>query len=277
MKRFALALCGLCVLVASSCKTVPKDGGGAVTLPTQELQVMQTLTEFKVTLAASVQSPSAVTLDKAVFEFVVDGKVVHKGERALNLHVPANQATPFTLEESAAYVKSADELKELDARGGSLLAALRGRLMVAATDDQPAREIEFARSREVRVPRLPHVKFQEFEAGRYAEDEAGVLFHVGVVNPNPFQVNISSLTYKVELAGKQVAEGVVGKADRVDPSSTGVFDIEAKADASTHGAADVKKLIKGKVIPYVLSGAMKSDLFEEQFSFKGEIRLNTSK
>ena len=127
------------------------------------------------------------------------------------------------------------------------------------------------------MPRVPHVKFQELEAGRFSEDEAGITFHIGVVNPNPFEIRVSDIKYDVQIAGKKVADGTIGKAERVAPSSTGVFDLETHVDAATHGDADVKKLIKTKVLPYVITGEMTAELFSEKFEFKGDVKLNVSK
>src|SRR5581483_7763471 len=138
----------------------------APTLENQELEVVsQSLTEFHLKLVGKLKCADACTATKAKFELVVDGKVASSGEQALNL--PAGD---FVLDQTSKYVGSADELKAMDARGGSLLAALRGTLTV--TQGGKSYNVDFAHSHEVRVPRLPHVKFEELEAGRFAEDEA---------------------------------------------------------------------------------------------------------
>jgi LEA14-like dessication related protein len=137
--------------------------------------------------------------------------------------------------------------------------------------------IDFAHSREMRVPRLPHARFQEVEAGRSAEDEASITFRVGVYNPNPFEVIVASIDYVVTVAGKKISEGTIAKGERVTPASTGVFDLETKISADTHGDAEVRKLIKSRVLPYVITGQMKADLFSEPFEFKGNINLPPSK
>jgi LEA14-like dessication related protein len=274
MKRIAV----VCALALVACKDEVKPDAKAPELKNQELQVLsQSLTEFKLKLDGKLACAEACSAVRAKFELVVDGKVVHSGEQQVSLSVPAGGEADFSLEQSSQYVTSADELKAMDTRGGSLLAAIRGKLYVK--QGERTHEVDFARSREVRVPRLPHVKFQELEAGRFSEDEAGVTFHIGVFNPNPFEIRVSQIKYAVTIAGKPVgdANAVIGKAERVSPSSTGVFDIETHVDASTHGDADVKKLIKSKVLPYVITGEMTAELFSETFEFKGEVKLNASK
>jgi LEA14-like dessication related protein len=260
----------------AACKSVEvKPDYPQPTVPTQDLAVVnQTLTEFKLKFTGKLNATEPVTIEKAVWEFVVDEKVVKSGETPINVQVAANTPGDFTIEQSTPYVASADELKAMDTRGGSLLCALRGKLIVKG----PGRtdEVPFARSRDVRVPRLPHAKFQEFEAGRYSEDEAGVTFHIGVNNPNPFEVKVTSIKYTVSIADKQVAEGEIGKGDKISPSSTGVFDIEAKITADSHGP-DVKKLIKTRTLPYVIKGELAAELFSEAFEFKGNLNLPATK
>ncbi len=262
----------LLLLALCACATAEvKPDAPAPTLDNQELEVIsQSLTEFHLKLVGKLKCGGECTATHAKFELVVDGKVVSSGERDLN-----SPAGDFALEQKSQYVASADELKAMDARGGSLLAALRGTLQVRQ-GGKPF-TVEFARSHEVRVPRLPHVKFQELEAGRFSDEEASVTFHIGVNNPNPFEIRVDSIKYEVNIAGKKIAEGTIGKGERVSPASTGVFDLEVKVDADTHGAAEIKKLIKSKVLPYTITGEMAAELFAETFEFKGDIKLNASK
>jgi LEA14-like dessication related protein len=267
----------LSVVVAfAGCQAEVKPDAKPPELKNQELQVLsQSLTEFRLKLMGHLECAEACSATQAKLELVVDGKVVSSAEQPVTLSLAAGTGADWALEQASQYVSSADELKAMDARGGSLLAAIRGKLYV--TQGNRAHEVDFARSREVRVPRLPHVKFQELEAGRFDEGEAGVTFHIGVVNPNPFEIRVSQIKYTVQIAGKPVGESVVGRAERVSPSSTGVFDIETHIDASTHGEAEVKKLIKSKVLPYVITGEMTAELFSETFEFKGDVKLNASK
>lgn len=284
MKRVLVALS----LSLVACKTAPEVRDVVVppSVPEQELSVInQNLTDCSLRYTATVEAGTeGVFVEKAVWEFVVDGEVLKKGESALSLNLAAGEKAPVTLEQNLTYVKDAEELKVLDTRGGSLLIALRGTIVAKVTTpaqgDAPAKtttaELPFAHSREVRTPRLPHVKLKEFEAGRFSETEVQVVFHVGVNNPNPFEIALSSLSYEVQLAGKKVTEGTVGAGDRVSQASTGVFDITATLNEESHGK-DASKLIKGRVIPYILKGQLKTALHSEALDDKGDIKLNVSK
>jgi LEA14-like dessication related protein len=263
-------------LALAACHAETKPDAAAPELLDQELAVEQGFTTFKVKLTGKLKCADTCSATLAKWELVVDGKVVGSGEQPVSLNLSSGTTGNLTLEEGSQYVANAEELKTMDTRGGSLLTALRGKLHV--TQGGKTFDIDFARSREVRVPRLPHVKFQELEAGRFSEEEAGVTFHIGVFNPNPFEIKVSQIKYSLQVAGKPVVDPdtIIGRGERVSPSSTGVFDIEAHVDANTHGP-DVKKLIKTKVLPYVITGEMTAELFSETFEFKGDIKLNVSK
>jgi LEA14-like dessication related protein len=225
-----------------------------------------------------------LVVEAARWEFVVDGAVKRSGESKLGLQAAAGQRVDFTLGESLEYVKDAEELKAMDARGGSLLLAMRGTLIVAVSE--PARgeapastrrvELPFAKSREVRTPRLPHLKLVEFEAGRFSEVEVQAVFHLGVVNPNPFDVRLQGIDYAVTLSGKEVSKGTIGAGERANASATSVFDVTATLNEESHGK-DAGKIVKGLVIAYLLKGELKTALANEALESKGDIKLKAAK
>lgn len=279
------------VLLLAGCKTAPeaKPEAKPAELPKQELVVTsQTLTDVAVKLSGEVLAgDEALTLTGADVEFVVDGNVLTTKAESLSLSVAPGQTAPFSFEESFTYVKDGEDLKAMDARGGSVLFALRGNLKGTVTREvvgadgktsmqNVAVELPFARSREVRTPRLPHLKMGEFEAGRFSESEVQAVFHLQVVNPNPFPVALTEITYEVSLGGKKVAEGTQGAGIKTAVAATDVFDVTAVMNEETHGK-DVKKLIKGLVIPYEVKGELKTRLYSEPLEAKGEIKLKASK
>lgn len=279
------------LLALAGCKSAPEARPEAKPpeLPKQDLQVVtQTLTDVSVKITGEVLAgDEALRLTGAEVEFVVDGEVRSTKAEPLSLSLAPGQSAPFEFDESFTYVKDTEDLKAMDARGGSLLFALRGTLKgtvereVTNADGKTSRqavaiELPFARSREVRTPRLPHLKMGEFEAGRFSESEVQAVFHLQVVNPNPFPVTLSSITYEVSLAGKKVAEGTQGQGIKTAIAATDVFDVTAVMNEESHGK-DVKKIIKGLVVPYEVKGEMKTALYSEPLEAKGEIRLKPQK
>ncbi len=263
-------------LLLFACKGGPPPRPeGSPEITAQELTIAaQGLTDFTLKLDGQVTSPVEATLEKAVYELVVEGKVVKSGEQPLGIAVTAGQTAPFSVEHSSRYVASPEELEAMSARGGSLLAALRGKLLVRSGGK--SLELPFARSRQIRVPRLPSVKLHELDAARFSAEEANIVFYLGVVNPNPFPIGLDGLTYEATLAGKKLSEGNLGRGDEVSAAATGVFEVAVALNQETYGA-EVTKLIKGLKVPYVVKGALKGDLFELPYELTGEIQLRASK
>ena len=278
----------LTLVLFAGCATAPQtvDEGTPPSLPQEDFAVVtQSLTDVDVKYTGTITAGSApITVQKAAWEFVVDGEIKRSGESQLNLQAAAGQPVQFSLSESLHYVKDEAELAAMDKKGGSLLLALRGKLFVtvpvAPTKDNPASsrviELDFARSKEVRTPRLPHLKIMDFEAGRFSDGEVQAVFHLGVVNPNPFQISLNGIDFTVELSSKEVNKGTIGGGERVTQASTGVFDVTATLGESTHGK-DAAKIIKGLVVPWKLHATLRAPLYEEQFDQAGEIKLTPQK
>ncbi|MGV3624637.1 MAG: LEA type 2 family protein [Archangium sp.] len=270
MKRSLLSL----VLLLAACKTAPEVVADVPppTLPEEAFTVVtQSLTGVDVKYTGTVQAAGDdIVIEKAAWEFVVDGAVKRSGEAPLNVSGKAGAVTKFELGESLVYVKDEEELKAMDARGGSLLLAMRGTLFIKA--GAKTFEVPFAKSKEVRTPRLPHLKFIDFDAFRSSDTEVQAVFHLGVVNPNPFQISITGLDYTAQLAGKELGKGTLGAGDRISPASTGVFDITVLMTEETHGK-DAAKIVKSKVVPYVVNATLRAQLYSEPLENIGDIKL----
>ncbi len=284
MKRVVVAV----VLSLAACKSAPEVIADVVppTVPAEEFTVVtQSLTQVDVKYTGAVEAGSEpLTVEQANWEFVVDGAVKRSGTAKLGLSAQAGQKVDFALSETLEYVKDEEELKAMDARGGSLLLAMRGTLIVSvpvpATKEAPATtrtlELPFAKSREVRTPRLPHFKLIEFEAGRFSDVEVQATFHLGVENPNPFQIALAGIDWSVQLANKEVNKGTIGAGERVSPASTGVFDVTATMNEESHGK-EAGKIVKSLVVPYVLSGTLRAQLYTEPLEKRGDIKLKAQK
>lgn len=276
------------LMVLAACKTAPEVVADVTppSVPQEDFVVVtQSLTQVDIKYTGTIAAGTEpVTVEKAAWEFVVDGTVKRSGETKLGLSAAAGASVDFTLADSLTYVKDEEELKAMDTRGGSLLLAMRGTLFVtipvAAVGDKPASkktvELPFAKAREVRTPRLPHLKMMDFEAGRFSDTEVQAVFHLGVVNPNPFQISITGLDFAATLSGKVVSTGTIGAGERVSPASTGVFDVTATLNEETHGK-DAAKIVKAALIPYLLKSSLHAQLYSEDLESRGDIKLKTSK
>ncbi len=269
--------------MVAGCQTAPQlrtDEGLAPTLPSESIELLaQTLTDCTVRYTGMLQAADLdVTLQKAIIELVVEGEVVSKREQTLVVELAAGSSHVVTFDQTFTYVKDADALEAMEGKGKTLLVSMRGVLMgsVKTADGAPqVVQVPFARGKELRTPRPPQIKVIDFEAGRFSDSEVQVLFHVGVVNSNPFDILLTGLTYTVTLAGKKVAEAHVGKGERVSAASTGVFDVSVTMNEETYGP-EVKAIIKSLIVPYILSGELTTALSTAQLDVRGEIKLRST-
>ncbi|MFZ5470880.1 MAG: LEA type 2 family protein [Myxococcota bacterium] len=259
------------------CKSGPEITSSAALpeLVAQELTVPeQGLSEFRLRLSGAVKASETVTIEKATYELVVEEKVVSAGEELIGKSAAPTETGEFVIERTSRYVGSAEELAAMSERGGSLLAAVRGKLFVR--QGKELHTLDYARSREIRVPRLPTVKLHELDAARYSADEANATFYLGVVNPNPFPVKLDGLSYAIEIGGKKLSEGVRGQGEKVSTAATGVFEVQVAITQETYGP-EVNRLIKSLTLPYVVKGQLQGDLFQLPYELRGDIKLNVSK
>jgi LEA14-like dessication related protein len=264
----------LALVVLTACKSGPPPAAPPAITAQELLVVEQGLTEFRLRLEGDVHSAGPARLERATYEFVVEGNVVGKGEQVMSTDVAPGQTARFSIEESSQYVKSAEELQAYNQRGGSLLVALRGTLYVRQGNTKIP--LEFARSRQIRVPRLPSVKVHSMDGARYSSEEVNVQLALGVVNPNPFALQLDGLTYSLMLGGKPVGEGKLGAGEKVSASSTGVFEVAAALNTQSHGT-EAQKLIKTRSIPYEIRGELKGKLYDVPYSLPGTLKLNVSR
>lgn len=260
------------MVAVAGCKSGPAmgpPGGAALTL--QQLTVSQQgLTEFKVRFEGQVSSPAAATLESADYELVLDGKTLKSGQEKLGIGVLAGSSATFALEEGTPYVGSAEELKAMAAHASDGVVALRGKIHLAG-----GTALEFGKSRDLRLPRLPNVVMNQVDFARYSADEVSGTFYVGVANPNPFPIRIDGLTYQATIAGKKLGDGELGRGEEVAAAATGVFEVQVAVNQETYGP-DVAKVIKTLTLPYELVGQLEGKLIQEPYSLKGDIKLNVT-
>lgn len=263
----ATLLCACLGLTA--CQTTPPPAPpSAVELTGDSLTLVQEdVTEFAGKYEATATSPAAATLRQARFEWVVDGKTVKSGTQRFDLALAPGTPATFTLQDRAPY-------GEASATSEPVLAALRGTLEFDVGGQ--ASQVEFAKSREIRMPKPPTVVMKEFDFARYSPQEAGGTFYIGVKNPNAFPIRLSNLTYTVLVKGKSVAEGEVGSGEQIAPTSMGVFEVAVSVNGESYGA-DVDALIKTLTLPFEINGQLVGKLFKQPFGLKGDIKLHVSK
>jgi hypothetical protein len=233
----------------------------------------QGLTDASVRYTGQITGTANGVVERADYELVADGQVLKKG--SANLGVPFAPGAPaeFSFEEKSAYVKNPEDLAQLSTRGGTVLIALRGTLVVRTGDNEDI--LPFAASRAVRVPRLPEVSVESLDGARYSAEEVQINLRLGVRNPNPFPLRLDAMTYQVTVADKPLEDGTAAQADTLAPSAMGVYPVEVAVTAQSWGPG-VKALIAKGVLPYTVTGEVTGPMLKLPYTLKGDVKLNVS-
>jgi LEA14-like dessication related protein len=123
----------------------------------------------------------------------------------------------------------------------------------------------------LRVPRLPKVSLPHVTAARHSPERVELTFSLGVTNPNPFEVRLTTLGYDFKLAGESLSDGSLGAGARLGPSAQTRFDLSATLTPATH--PDAAKLIAGGRLPYEVTGEVVVGGFRRAYSLEGELNL----
>lgn len=248
---------------------------GPLALSAEETRVIaQDLSRMELRYSGALLSPQTATLEKADYELVSEGQVLHKGTAPLGVTLVPGSPTDFSFLASTPVARDAAELTAMSERGGSVLVAVRGTLTVASGASRTT--LPFAASRQVRGPRLPKVKVLALEGARYSDEQVDLVLRLGVDNPNPFPVRLDGLTWTLKVQGRELGQGTLGKQDLVDAAATGVYPVEVAVTRETWGP-EVRGLIAKGTLPYEVAGELTGPLVRVPYSLSGDVKLNVSR
>lgn len=257
-------------LATFGCRTGPELANGFdAQLTREELTVHnQTLTRIEVQDLVEVQGPAGATLTHARVDWLLDGVVQTTTDASLNNALEQDGHAALALKVTLATGDNAQELLALEKRG-SLRVTARGILTLLWKGN--LRELELARTREVRAPHLLRPSVREVNAGRYDNGELTATIYLGLQNPNAFPIRLRSLHYRVMFAGHPVGEDTVGQAEWVQGSASAEFELEEFLDASSPEI--LQELGHASSVPYRIEGEVATESYTQPFSLEGTLHL----
>ncbi len=181
---------------------------------------------------AHLSLPEGFTPTSVSWEVEIRDVVVGKGS-----------STP-EVEGSKAKVRAAsrygpdDKFAELLEEGATLEFVLRGAL------SDGAREAPFSVAYQVRGPHIPKITIFHIESSsHYDSKEINLVFFPRIENPNPFDVKIEQITYKLSINGVElVGDGVTARNETVPGSSAS--QVEISVLLSENNFKEVGKFLK---------------------------------
>ncbi|MGF1509535.1 MAG: LEA type 2 family protein [Myxococcota bacterium] len=140
-------------------------------------------------------------------------------------------------------------------KADSIPAVLRGKIRL-----RDGTESSFERRSSLVPPNLPRFMVFDSQAATYESQGIDVTFYLRLVNENPFGVVVDAVEYAIELDGRGVSEGTVGRAVRLIPGAVQEFEVVTSVDEQSYGRGWKEKLTKG-VLRFRMDGVVRvSDL-----------------
>ena len=118
----------------------------------------------------------------------------------------------------------------------------------------------------------PTVKLKDVGIKNLTADGATLLFEVSVNNPNPYPINISALSYNVEVDKRAVGAGELENPAQVAANGTSVVPIPVAIKYSDL-LSSVTDLFRKKASPYRIKGSARFGLFSLPFEYTGEVKI----
>ena len=126
-------------------------------------------------------------------------------------------------------------------------------------------------TREVRLPLLPMIKL-EAQVGRVDGGREGeVFFHMGIYNPNGFELEIDKVAYVITIADKQMLERP-GEPDAIPAGAERPYDESVKLNTETYGP-EVSTMLRQPAVPYTLEGVVVVKGIEVPIKFGGDMEF----
>lgn len=257
------------LLLTTAC-AAPKPVPVAPRVSSETIRVAdseQTLTGFVATATVRLvnEGENPVSLEGAQYELVQLGKVLKTGEVPLSGEIAPGEELVVEIPAQWEYAQTREELEALTSQKEAIRYALRG--VVRFTGG----EVEFAKAGAVRSPRLLELKLESIEVVNSPSRGMTVTAVVDVKNPNPFNVPLKGLDWKVALAGEPAGEGVIAKGDTAQAASDNRYELTFTLEPEA-----VKKrpeLTKEGEVPYVLDTVLDLGLVQLEMSEEGQARL----
>jgi LEA14-like dessication related protein len=256
--------------ILAGCASAPVATVAPEALQTEQLAITdQSLSGFTAEARFELNNTSETPMEisSATYDLTMDGKPLTSGQVDLDKSAAPGGQLQLRVPVSVEIVHNADELKALVARGDTPIPLLmKGVVKVSQGGTQS--EIPYARTGELRAPRLPVPHMNDTALGRTDQDVT-VSFYFGLENQNPFEIKVKNISYHAIVDGKEIGSGAASMGDRLPASQTAEYPIQENLTSLDRSKSEISYHFIGTVdlglvqVPIDLTGTMK---FEENKS-----------
>jgi LEA14-like dessication related protein len=258
--------------ILAGCAGAPAVTVAPEALQTEQLAITeQSLSGFTAEARFELNNTGETPMEisSATYALTMDGKPLTSGQVDLEKTAAPGGQLQLRVPVSMEIVHNADELTALVGRGDTPIPLLmKGVVKVSQGGTQS--EIPYARTGELRAPRLPVPHMNDTALGR-SDQDVTVSFYFGLENQNPFEIKVKNISYHAIVDGKEIGSGTASMGDRLPASQTAEYPIQENLTNLDRSKSEIPYHFTGAVdlglvqVPIDLSGTMK---FEENKTHK---------
>jgi len=242
-------------------------GGEAELLTYRATTAEQTFSEVTVACPWELDnlSDGEVVVERARWTLALDGSEPVTGTTELNLRVAAKGKHEAKLKMTTPVNTSTEVLDAREEKPGVHYSV---KATFELTGSEPYEADWFG---EIYGSQRPEVTVKG-RAGRHSDKSVELGFTVGIKNPNPFDVMVDGLDYKIFVDGQEVSSGELASGRHLDAASDLLFDIERALGLEDFQDL-AKKVATSDVTPYRMDGTLRVSGVEIPVQLTGEFNF----
>ena len=256
MKKYFLPLSALLLILLTSCAALrdaanvqePDVRFSSMSIQTIDFDGVTLLFDFDITNPNRLD----VSAESYNYEFFINGQSFINGTQEERLEIGSQSTStvqvPVSMTFSNLYESFRSVLQQ-DSISYRMDTAVSFSLPVIGTRTVPVQA-----EGDLPIPKVPRIRFGDFEMKRLSFSGAEVDISFTVDNPNPFGITLAGADYTLQVNGNEWLDTSLREAIRVSGSETREITIPLELSASQMGPALVEMMRGVKEFEYELKG-----------------------
>ena len=119
----------------------------------------------------------------------------------------------------------------------------------------------------------PEVNLNKVDVKNMTFNDAHLLFHFSIRNPNKIALNLDQVAYNLELNGRPFTNGIYDQKIQLNPESSSTVALPVKVKYSDL-MQSLQDYLQDRTVKYKLDGSVKAGGLTVPFNKKGEVEIN---
>jgi len=256
MKKYFLPLSILLLILLTSCAALrdaanvqePDVRFSNMSIQTIDFDGVTLLFDFDVTNPNRLD----VSAESYNYEFFINGQSFINGTQEERLEIGSQSTSTVQVPVSMTFSNLYESFRSVLQQD-----SISYRMDTAVSFSLPvigSRTVPVQAEGDLPIPKVPRIRFGDFEMKRLSFSGADVDISFRVSNPNPFGITLAGADYTLRVNGSEWLDTKLGESIRVNGSETREITIPLELSASQMGSALMEMMRGRKEFEYNLTG-----------------------